>query len=124
MADFALDEADNTDIGIVGGNLTIVDGTDAIAQHLLIRLRFFKGEYQLDRSIGVPYFEDIFVKNPSLVVVRAIMREVILETPGVLEITRFDLSVDSAIRQLNVDFTVQVSTSDELLDFSETFLIG
>ena len=124
MSDIRLDPITNADIDLSTEALELVDGTDAIAQHLLIRLRFVKGEYFLDTRLGVPYFEDIFIKNPNLVVVRALFRETILETPGVLSIERFDMDFDTANRKLRVDFTCSVTTQEEPLDFSEEFLIG
>jgi len=124
MSDIALDES-TVDIDTQNGTgLRIIDGVDAISQHILIRLRFFQGEYFLDQRLGIPYYQDILIKNPNLVVVRSIYREAILETPGVLDITRFDLNFDSANRSLRVDFTCTVTDSTEPLDFSEEFIIG
>jgi len=123
VSDIKLNAAGN-DIDLSGSELTLVDGTDAIAQHLLIRLRFFKGEFFLDRLLGVPYYESILLKNPNLNVVRNLFRETIIETPGVLAIQRFDLSLDGAVRNLSVDFSCQVTGSDAPLDFSQSFTIG
>lgn len=124
MSDIALDTTD-ADIDTQGGTgLRLVEDTDAIRQHLLIRLRFFKGEYFLDQRRGIPYFQKILIKAPGLVVIRTIYREAILETPGVIEITRFDLNFDPVERRMRLDFTCTVTTSDEPLDFSEDFIIG
>lgn len=123
MSDIKLD-ASNNDIDLSNNQLELVDETDAIAQHLLVRLRFFKGEYFLDQRLGVPYYQSILVKNPRLVVVRSIFREVILETPGVLELLRFDLDFDTTTRTLSTDFSVRVTTQETPLDFSEEFIIG
>jgi hypothetical protein len=124
MSDIALDSS-GLDIDTNNGSgLSLVEDADAIAQSLLIRLRFFQGEYFLDTRLGIPYFEKILIKNPNLVVVRQLYRETILETPGVLEITRFDLIFTTSTRMLKLDFTCLVTTSEEPLDFSTEFLIG
>lgn len=124
MSDIALDNS-TIDIDTQNGTgLRIIDGTEAISQHLLIRLRFFQGEYFLDQRIGIPYYQDILIKNPDLVLVRSLYRETILETPGVIDITRFDLDFDTSSRSLRIDFTCTVTTSNEPLDFSEEFIIG
>lgn len=123
MSDFKL-TADGSDIDLSTSSVELVEGVDAIAQHLLIRLRFFKGEYFLNRRDGMPYFEDIFLENPNLTVINSVYQETILETPGVIDILRFDLSIDRAARKLSPEFSVSVTLSDEPLDFSQEFLIG
>lgn len=122
MADLALSTIDD-DILVENDQLDIVDGDDAIVQHLKIRLRFFLSEWFLDQRLGIPYLEQILVKNPNLVAVRNIFREAILETPGIATITRFDLRVDAAIRKLTVEFTA-AKEDGEVLDFTEEFIIG
>lgn len=124
MTDIRLDPTNTGDIDLSTNQLELVTGTDAIAQHLLIRLRFFVGEYFLDTRQGIPYFEQILIKNPSLIVVRAIFREAILETPGVVALTQFSLFPNSATRNLRLVFSCTVTTQDEPLDFDEEFLIG
>ena len=122
MADLALSTIDD-DILVENDQLDIVDGDDAIVQHLKIRLRFFLSEWFLDQRLGIPYLEQILVKNPNLVAVRNIFREAILETPGIATITRFDLQVDAAARKLTVEFTAE-KEDGEVLDFTEEFIIG
>jgi len=122
MADLALSTVDR-DILIEDDELSIVDGDDALVQHLVLRLQFFLAEWFLDQRIGVPYLEKILVKNPNLVAVRNIFREVILETPGIETITRFDLTVDPITRKLTLDFTC-TKTEGGILEFTEEFLIG
>ena len=60
MTDVALN-ADG-DLTIRDGDLHIIDGTEAIRQHLQVRLAFFGGEWFLDRGLGVPYFERVLRK--------------------------------------------------------------
>ena len=121
MADLQLDQ--NGDLLIQDDALKIVDGDDAIVQHLSIRLRFFKGEFFLDTRLGVPYFDQVLIKNPDLVSVRGILREVILETPGIDTIDAFSTEFDGLTRKLAVTFTA-TKIDGEVLDFSQEFLIG
>lgn len=122
MADLALDTVD-FDVLIENDQMEIVDGDDAIVQHLRVRLQFFFSEWFLDTRLGVPYLERILIKNPDLVVVRNIIREVVLETPGIDNLSRFDLDVDASIRKLTVSFTA-VKDDGETLDFTGEFIIG
>jgi hypothetical protein len=121
MSDIALNN--DGDIDVTNSDLSIVEGTDAIAQHISIRLQFFRGEWFLDTRLGIPYYQDVLVKNPDLVVIRGIFREVILETPGVQELVTFDTTFDAATRKLTVTFQALLTTG-EILDFSESFIIG
>lgn len=77
--DFALDLA----TGDLEIPLRLVDGADAIAQRLLVRMSFFKGEWFLDTRLGIPYLENVFVRNPDLPFIEAMFRKVIKTTPGV-----------------------------------------
>jgi hypothetical protein len=122
MADLKLDPLTG-DLDLTGDALSIVDGDDALTQHLAIRLRFFLGEWALDTRVGFPYFDQVLVKNPDLVTIRSLYREAILETPGVQSITRFDLSVDAAARRMSLDFTVS-KTDGGTLDFTREFIVG
>lgn len=77
-------------------------GAEAIEQRLRNRLRFFLAEWFLDARLGVPYFRDVLVKNPDLDLVRSIIRRVILGTPGVASLRKFDVELDRLARRLDV----------------------
>lgn len=106
---------------IENGDLVLVDGIEAIAQHLRIRLRFFRGEWFADQRIGLPFYESIFVKRPNLNIIRSILREAILETPGIVGIQALDTQLNAATRTLTVTLSVQAVVGT--LDFSDELLI-
>lgn len=81
-----------------------IEGADKVAQEIKINLLTFLGEWFLDETWGVPYLEDILIKNPRMSLVEAILREHIAEVPDVYSITSFGLNWDRAKRTLNVDF--------------------
>lgn len=120
MADLKLDANGDLEIG-ADGDLIIVTGIDAIRQHLLIRLQFFRGEWFLDTRLGIPYFEEVLVKAPDLNVVQSLLREVIDETPGVIAISSFELDFDGVTRSLSLDF--EALTDEGPLRFTEDFVI-
>jgi len=62
MSSFLLDQ--NGDLDISGNHLTLTDGIEAIRQHLKVKFQIFLGEWFLDESVGVPYFQQIFVLHP------------------------------------------------------------
>lgn len=110
------------DLDVSTGDLQLTSGVDGIAQHLRIRLRFFLGEWFLDPRVGVPYFQELLVKNPGTSVVRTIIRDVVVTTPGVATMNNFVTSYDGATRKLDVSFTA-ITTSGEPLEFTEEFII-
>ncbi len=112
------------DLDFSNGGLQIVEGPDEIAQKLFTRLQFFLGEWFLDQRQGIPYYEKILIKNPDLVIIQAIFREAILETPGVtslLDVIQTDL--ETATRKLSVRFAAQLD-SGVILNFDREFIIG
>jgi hypothetical protein len=118
MADIKLTSGHDLDLST--RDLQIVRGDDAIKQQLAIRLQFFLGEWFLDESIGIPYWTEIFIKDPHLVAIRSFYREAIVTTPGIASITRLELDFDGATRGLDVEFTA-VKDDGSTLDFSQEF---
>lgn len=91
------------------GNLVFVeDRAIETAQRIRVRLRFFKGEWFLDQNQGTPWFQEIFVKNPSPEVVRAIFKDIIETAPGVLSVDAIDFALDAALRILTLTFTAKL----------------
>lgn len=82
---------DDGDLVVRNGDLALAIDKIGIKQSIDIRLSFFLGEWFLDNAVGIPYYESILIKNPSLIVVREIFREALEETPGVLEILALDV---------------------------------
>jgi hypothetical protein len=103
-------QTDRGDLQITDNALTIIDGETQVRQLLAQRLRSFLGEWFLDTTIGVPYYQSIMEKNPNPGMVEAIFKNEILATPGVLELTAFSLEIIPSTREADLRFTVR-STS-------------
>lgn len=97
----------DNDLDLSSGNIQILHGADSIPQALRLRLAFFKGEWFLDRSAGVPFFQDVLKKVPDPNVLQSVFRRAILETPGVIELVDLKLSQDSVTRSLNLAFSAR-----------------
>lgn len=98
------------DIDTTHGKFSLANGVTAIAQHMRIRVRFFLGEWFLDQREGVPYYRDVFIKNPSRAVVVSTFKRVILSTPGVATLDRFEFELDRSTRVATIDW--EVTTTD------------
>ena len=90
------------DLDFSGGTMQVVDDAPAIAQAVKIGLSTFLTEWFLDLEVGIPYYEQIFVKAPNFPAVREIFRRDILDTPGVNEVLSLDLNYTNATRKLDV----------------------
>jgi hypothetical protein len=109
-----VENPDVNDLKIQNGQLFLIDGDEAIAQHIRVRFQFFRGEWFLDVREGFPYFEEVFVKAPNLNAVRGFARDTLLTTPGVTAINQLSVTLDSAIRQARIDFVVTLATGSIL----------
>jgi hypothetical protein len=98
------------------GNLLLVTGQEEIAQVSAQRLRTFFGEWFLDTSIGIPYFDQIFEKGQNVNDIDAIFISEILQTPGIIRLLEFDLDIpDLAARRLELNYKAQTTESLEPL---------
>ncbi len=120
--DLALKTLDH-DLDFSTGDLDLLEGAEAVAQNLRIRLQFFLGEWFLDFRQGMPYFEKILVKNPGTNVVRSIIRKTVTSTPGVLALIALNTTYEGTIRKLTVAFTCRITGTDAPLEFTEEFII-
>lgn len=106
MIDLGLDP--NTgDIALVERSAVLVSDIDQIAQNLAIRLRFFQGEWYLDTTEGMPYFESFFLKNPNQIQIESFLLDEIANTQGVQEILEFSSTYNGANRTFGVKFIVR-----------------
>ena len=103
----------NGDIAIENNNLVLIDGEDSLLQRIRSNILFFRGEWFADRTRGVPWFQDVFVKNPNPSVLNAIFGDVIRGVQGVRSLDLLTFDLDSETRQLTIQF--QVSTDDDTL---------
>jgi len=110
------------DLKVVDNDIPFVNGNEEVQQLLRQRLRTFLGEWFLDLTIGLPYFQEILKKNPNTVAIDAAFKNEILNTPGFLELSTFELDINAAARQLTVTFTG--ITTDGIIDFSEILEVG
>ena len=82
-----------------------IDGADKVAQQIKITLLAFLGEWFLDVTFGIPYLEEILVKNPHMASVEIILRNAISDVPNVIRIDSLGLDWDRKTRALLVEFT-------------------
>lgn len=118
MKDLRLDPVTNDlEISNFSFGLT-TDFIDSLMQRLRIKFKFFLGEWYLNITKGVPYFDKILVKNPDLAEIAAIYKVLILSDEDVKELTEFTVDFDQALRKYKLDFKI-LSTNGDEIEFSE-----
>lgn len=117
--DLALSDVDG-DVVIDNGDLLRVENADAIEQNISQRLKIYLGEFFLDQTVGIPYFQSILVKKANLAVVDAVLKDTIINTLGVLELIEFELDYDAQLRSLLLSFQARVL--DGVVDFKSITL--
>ena len=118
--DLALDVKE-WDLLTVNNDLLLIDNAERIAQQICITLKFWLGEWFLNKNDGVPYLERIMVKNPNLRHIRQILREKIMSVDGVESVSALNLFVDNENRILSVTYEAATSyglvTGKEVLGY-------
>lgn len=99
------------------GDLVLCTGVDRARQFLAQRLAAVRGEWFANLDEGVPYFESVLVKAPDPVVLEAIFKERILSTPGIIGLDSFDMTLDTATREMSLEFLAQ--STDGPINFSQ-----
>lgn len=104
MTTFAQDT--NCDILVTNGRLSLVtDPATAGALKLRNQFRLFLGEWYLDSRIGMPYFQEVFVKDPNLGILTQLFRGVIQSTDGVKSVDSISVTFNNKTRVANVAFS-------------------
>jgi len=118
MKDIRLDLNDKHDMTLTGTDLSLVSDLDYILQKLSIRLLFFYGEWYLDTTAGIRFYDHVLVKNPDITLIDSLIKGVILGTDGVLEIVSYQSVYDNAARSLMIETQLRTTYGDAY--FKET----
>lgn len=111
MKDIRLSNSSNYgDIEFTDGDITI---TESIIQAITIRLKWFLNEFKYNTSFGVPYYEDVFVKNPNYGLIKQDLIRVIKTVSEVDDVESLDFDQVGTDRKLKVSFSVKVKENTE-----------
>ena len=89
--------------------------TESVCQAVRVRLLWFFDEWRLGPDMGFPYFENVFVKNPSESKIRHLIRETVMSVDEVTDVTEISFSLNSRTREaaITVSFTTDEDTFRE-----------
>lgn len=87
-------------------NLTLASDIGALAQLCESRLLMIKGDYFLDKTDGIPYVSEVFVKKSDKALVDSFFKNTLLETEGISSIIEYSGEYIGSTRTYKVDFKV------------------
>jgi len=109
MADLLLDPVTHDMVYSNGETPLTSDRNLTVAQRLKIKLQTFKGEWFLDTTIGIPYFQVIFQRGVSKATIDTIYQEAILSEPDVVSIVEFNSIIDTTTSTYQMSFKVKTN---------------
>lgn len=118
MADFQRDSSG--DIELVNGDFVWLTGPDAIRQDIEFRLHVAVGECVYDQAAGTPWLQVLFQESTSDLARRFILREIVRQTPGVLECSELELDVDPLAHHYTITGTAITIDGDVTFNLDGT----
>jgi len=119
MSDLKLDSSGDL---LINNNL--LELTDTIeedtSQRLSIKLKTFRGEWYLDLSEGIPYFQRIFKNGTPKQVVDSIFRSAINSDEQIQRITSFSSEITNSVYRMSFQ---ALSNSGELVNLTQEIQI-
>ena len=97
---------DDSGVVLRGGDWAFAVDREGIQQRISQVLKTIAGEWFLDLDYGLPYFEQILIKNPNLPSLTDLFRRALLSVKGVSSVERLNLSLDTTSRTLTVSWVV------------------
>lgn len=97
------------------GRASLIGGAEQIAQQIRLTLSIFLGEWFLDISFGVPYFESILGKGRNRYEIEAIVRRKVRDVPGVREIGSISIEIDKKSRKAEITIN-NIITDEGIVD--------
>lgn len=106
------------DIVITGGALQWTSGQAAIGQSCRIAMQLFQGEWFLNLSLGIPYWQSILGQKPAVAIAaaRIAFNAALLGVDGVVKVTKLNVTFDSTTRAMSVDWQVTTIFGDTPAD--------
>ncbi len=93
------------------GDILVSDTADitpkySVRQDVKIRLQWFFEEWRFAPEYGLPYFDEVFIKNPNLDRIAQIIREEAAKVTDVTEVRDVRVTYDKTTRSAAISFTI------------------
>lgn len=109
MIDILLD--DSRDIVLdEKGDIVVCEGN--LRQFINTRLLWIKNEWRFNPYLGFPWFDEVFVKNPSIENIKARIRDTVLDVDGIDGCTVELLEYNRQERTISFSYTATADGSE------------
>jgi hypothetical protein len=99
-------ELDSSGDLVIDKGVKFIRGNAAVAQLISNRLKTILGEWEINKTIGLPWFTDLLRHNPNMNLIYSWIMRIISETEGVIKVDVLQL-VRTNDRKLHVGFKVE-----------------
>lgn len=89
---------------IIGRGATRTSGVEQVAQLVKCRLLTITGEWEFDKSLGLPWFEAILAKRVRPSDIQSAIANIIRRTNGVRQLISIEIIPDFRERTLTINF--------------------
>ncbi len=105
----------DNDIDMTAGDVSWVEGGEAVRQDVEMTLNTWLSETPYDTSAGVPYLQIIFKRGTTPSAIRFIIEQIIRDCDGVDDVLELSTDLDRPTRVLTISGRARVGT--EVVDF-------
>ncbi len=98
-------------IVFVNGDMVMTTEDQSLPQRIKQKLLSFRGEWVFDESRGLPFIQEILIKDYDLSRIEAIYLQELKNIDGIAEILVFDIGVDDKTRKLSIGIQVLTDTN-------------
>lgn len=77
---------------------------NSLRQKIRIRLLWFAREWRWDEELGMPYFEELLVKNPDTEYFEGLIQEEIFNVDEVVQVKEVTILYDSQTREAAIQY--------------------
>lgn len=107
----------NNSLVLVNGDFQWTRGLDGVVQDCLIRLSMFRGEWFLDRTVGISYWGEILGKKPqrAIAAITSEFYQALMSVEDVVDVLRLDITYNGGTRTVSVRWVVKTQFGDSPL---------
>lgn len=96
-------------------DVVLVSNNDATRQRLEQKFKLFFGEWFLDVTAGVRWFEDYLGKRPAPETLQFLLRSVVEQDPGIKRLLSASFDLNKTTRELTIQFSA-LSVTGEIIN--------
>lgn len=110
--DLLLDQ--NNNLVIVNGDFQFSKGVAGVVQECRIKLSMFRGEWFLNRAVGISFWQEILGRKPerAIAAITSEFYQALTSVEDVIDVIRLAVEYDGATRTIGVRWAVKTRFGD------------